>query len=108
MTSVISNVRSIRSDFPHHPASYAITEFCTRPEVYKIWKKLISNLSTLSTMLIPNAYGNVAFLAMTKEQWKKRICAIHNIDFNNPVAVLAAKNAGTLTDKPVVTPPAPF
>ena len=45
---------------------------------------------------------------MTKEQWKKCLCAIHNIDFNDPVAVLAAKNASTLKDKPVVTPPAPF
>ena len=39
---------------------------------------------------------------------KKRLCAIHNIDFNDPAAVLAAETAGTLTDKPVVTPPAPF
>ena len=45
---------------------------------------------------------------MTKEQWRKHLCAIHNISFNDPVTVLAAENAGTLTDKPVVTPPAPF
>lgn len=70
-------------------------------------KKLISNLSTLASE-IPNAYGNFAFLVMTEEQWKKRLCAIHNIDFNDPDAVLAAKISGTLMDKPVVTPPVPF
>ena len=97
MTSAISNVCFIRSDFPHCPASYTITEFPTRPEVYKIRNKLISNLSTLSTK-IPNAYGIFSLLVMTEEQWKKRLCAIPNINFDNPVAVLAAENAGTLTD----------